>query len=268
MDKFIIHLPRGSKRSSDSSCSRKENSKVMPNKKTKQQMYIDLGQKSFGKTTTCPNCDFVYLIGDFEDEKQHKRHCSLKNNASVFCTAEKYSTIVRFDDDGKVVVASVKAFQTDKCLQVLASQMQKEFGSSIDSLFSEVDDALSVYVRVSDGRAVGCLIHEHIPTRYCVVFEKGNQLSDVDFANASYDKSCLSQATVRDDEFSLGIRYIWVHRDYRSKRVGSELVDAARKLTFFGSVVPKTNVAFSQPTESGLKFAFSYIKADSIMVYK
>jgi hypothetical protein len=47
----------------------------MKNKPKLTQMFIDLGQKSFGKYGTCKICSFLYLIGDLDDEKKHQKHC-------------------------------------------------------------------------------------------------------------------------------------------------------------------------------------------------
>lgn len=40
-----------------------------------RQMYLDLGQKLFGKNKECPNCGMFYVIGDIDDECRHDRLC-------------------------------------------------------------------------------------------------------------------------------------------------------------------------------------------------
>lgn len=272
MDKFIVHLPRGLKRAAV--VGGKENSQdVTSSKRPKQQMYIDLGQKSFGKSSVCPKCDLIYIVGDLEDEKQHKKHCYLKNSAPFFGTCDKYTTIATLDDDGRILSPPLKALQTDKCLQNLAHQMHNEFGYSLDSLFSSAHDhdVFSVYVRLSDGCAVGCLVHERIPKRNCAPLTKEAKVSEVEFnSDDSRENANVLQIEVaaNDDDFMLGVRYLWVHESFRCKRIASELVDAARKFSCFGTIVPKENIAFSQPTEAGRCFALKYVKAENILVYK
>ena len=73
MDKFIILLPKGRKRSIE------DKSKLVKpcEKKLKStQMFLDLGQKSFGSTKSCKICSMIYLIGDFDDELRHKLFCT------------------------------------------------------------------------------------------------------------------------------------------------------------------------------------------------
>lgn len=41
-----------------------------------RQMYLDLGQKLFGKNKECPNCGMFYVIGDIDDECRHSRLCA------------------------------------------------------------------------------------------------------------------------------------------------------------------------------------------------
>jgi hypothetical protein len=48
---------------------------INPLKKV-SQMFIDLGQKSFGASKTCKYCGMVFVVGDTDDERQHITHCS------------------------------------------------------------------------------------------------------------------------------------------------------------------------------------------------
>lgn len=57
---------------------------------------------------------------------------------------------------------------------------------------------------------------------------------------------------------SLGIYQIWVHSNYRNRGIARSLVDAARTHLYFGLIVPVDQLAFSSPTESGVKFARRY----------
>jgi len=57
----------------------------------------------------------------------------------------------------------------------------------------------------------------------------------------------------------LGVNRIWVHSLIRRKGVACFLLDTARRLMASGGTLPKSRVAFSEPTESGVKLAISYI---------
>lgn len=39
------------------------------------QMYLDLGQKSLGKTTVCKICEMVYVTDDIDDTENHRNFC-------------------------------------------------------------------------------------------------------------------------------------------------------------------------------------------------
>ena len=65
----------------------------------------------------------------------------------------------------------------------------------------------------------------------------------------------------------LGVHQIWVHNSHRQKGIASKLVTAARDHLIFGMLVPYELVAFSSPTEEGLRFAKSYIDSERPLIY-
>lgn len=84
------------------------------------------------------------------------------------------------------------------------------------------------------------------------------------------DLSRLLVSTCRDgisvSDVVLGVRQIWVRKDYQRDGVAGLLLDAARR-DFICEGVKKTSVAFSQPTLAGRLFAFSYTKKQRILAY-
>lgn len=65
----------------------------------------------------------------------------------------------------------------------------------------------------------------------------------------------------------LGVKVIWVSRAHRRQQIARELLDCARRCLVFGTVIPVSSVAFSQPTEDGFALAVSYCRSDSILAY-
>lgn len=59
---------------------------------------------------------------------------------------------------------------------------------------------------------------------------------------------------------AVGIRRLWVHPRHRRSGVATALLEAVRRNTAFGSVLPATMVAFSSPTEAGARFARHYVR--------
>jgi hypothetical protein len=65
----------------------------------------------------------------------------------------------------------------------------------------------------------------------------------------------------------LGVKVIWVSRAHRREHIAHELLDCARRCLVFGTVIPVSSVAFSQPTEDGFALAVSYCRSDSVLAY-
>ena len=73
MQNFIVRLP-GSKSLKKQSTSAVI-SKPIGERRQPVQMYLDLGQKSLGKTHRCPSCNMVYVGDDSDDSESHIQFC-------------------------------------------------------------------------------------------------------------------------------------------------------------------------------------------------
>ena len=80
--------------------------------------------------------------------------------------------------------------------------------------------------------------------------------------SSSSSASILSQHPVQ-----LGVKLIWVASRCRRKGIARRLLDSARKNFVFGSVVPITSIAFSQPSEEGFAFAKGYCGGNNVLAY-
>jgi hypothetical protein len=66
----------------------------------------------------------------------------------------------------------------------------------------------------------------------------------------------------------VGVRYIWVHSQYRRQQIAKRLLDAIRVSSCFSSSVLEANqLAFSQLTNDGFSFAKAYCQQDVISCY-
>lgn len=110
MDKFVTTLPRGVKRKKPPTTDVKENKQSLnlstsmkPERHT--QMYIDVGQKSFGKSIQCDACKFFYVIGELDDEKEHRKFCTSARKAVSFTTLKNLPTVTlqEFENDSKII---------------------------------------------------------------------------------------------------------------------------------------------------------------------
>ena len=83
MDKFILALPRNKKLSLNKENEICRESSVMslscshlPNKKRRVvQTCIDAGQKDLNQRLKCEMCSMLYIKGDDDDEREHRKHC-------------------------------------------------------------------------------------------------------------------------------------------------------------------------------------------------
>jgi N-acetyltransferase len=69
----------------------------------------------------------------------------------------------------------------------------------------------------------------------------------------NYERSKLASKAM------LGIHQMWVHSKFRKQGIATRLIDVARERMVFSMVIPPELVAFSSPTEAGVKFATRYV---------
>lgn len=79
MEQFLTRLPNGLGKRKNSTTS-EANKKLLSSLEKKEsskgmQMFIDFGQKSFGKTKTCLKCNMLLVLSDPEDVKRHDKFC-------------------------------------------------------------------------------------------------------------------------------------------------------------------------------------------------
>ena len=69
------------------------------------------------------------------------------------------------------------------------------------------------------------------------------------------------------EEAALGIKQIWVSKNSRRQGIAKRMVEAARARFYYGFVVPREKVAFSQLSNAGYSFAQSYMEQGVLLVY-
>jgi GNAT superfamily N-acetyltransferase len=93
------------------------------------------------------------------------------------------------------------------------------------------------------------------------------------------DDLCLETETEEDNNKSpkqedqqksyfVGVRYLWVHSEYRRKKIAARLLDSIRSHFLFGQIIESHEIAFTQLTENGFQFAQSYSRSDRIACYQ
>ena len=104
VDKILCKKRKISKARSNNSL--KIDKSINPNsvhKKPKlQQSFLDLGQKSFGKTIHCQVCNFYFVKGDVEDEISHRKHCQQTVNP-IELPSKKFTSEMTLENGAEIV---------------------------------------------------------------------------------------------------------------------------------------------------------------------
>ncbi|PIO52814.1 hypothetical protein TELCIR_25875 [Teladorsagia circumcincta] len=83
----------------------------------------------------------------------------------------------------------------------------------------------------------------------------------------------ITGETIRPNAPIVGVNRLWTHPAARRKGIASETLDVIRKWYFTGVLVPRTRVAFSDPTDIGRQFAERYLRNEgqsncSVLTYR
>eukprot|EP01039_Chlorochromonas_danica_P005245 gene5242-5778_t len=285
MDQFILRLPKGGlstkkKRSPDD---RGGESGLPPSKASRGQMYLDFGQRSFSRAQTCDLCGLLYVATDLDDVTEHKRFCRMARAPPTlpitFSNHMQELTswgngggcdekVVRVGD-GKSCEALKKAFLlAENCLG--ATEQYKVAWKGLYLYLVGRDVAgLLVVDEVVDSAVVELSFFEEVssmtisdPVPSPPILPNVYLDSSPSSITSPFRKVSLSAhpttPTPRNPSIRLGVRVIWIHPDYRRREIGHRLIDTARRFQFFGKVLSRQEIAFSQPTEAGFAFALKY----------
>lgn len=102
------------------------------------------------------------------------------------------------------------------------------------------------------------MVVEEISTAYQV---KSEYMKSGGVEDAVYDDASAVQA-------SMGVLQMWVDRTFRRCGFAHRLLDCARERFFFGHVVPRSQLAFSQLSSMGYACARAYLEdGEELLVY-
>ena len=217
--------------------------------KKKQQLYLDFGQKSFGKRTLCPICNMLYVNGLEEDEVQHSKICQ-QYKLGVSYHGFKRERLIQMCEDGEKIIEIRSTDPPRHLMKVSQVKTIVEKDMSFTSNNSKLPD-LTYYLYISSKKTiVGFLSVHPLSEAYPVI---------------SYDINMRSQIPKK---VTMGIYLIWTLKSNRRKGIANKLVDAARERFVYGMRVEKEKIAFSSPTEHGMQFAKKYIGIEKkVLVY-
>ena len=257
-----------------------------------QQLYLDLGQRNFGKQTVCDICGMLFVHGVEEDAKEHERICKEIREGVAFQFQRKACRVV-VDFAGNASTGAAKAATVPNdsgyivevrpsdshALRQKASAVtaivDKELGFAQASALALSNastghkkqagstngrPAPTVFLYIRQKKVVGMVSAEVTRQAYRLLSVENKNYDTDDkeqrHHRRNYPQHERSTQTYRS---MIGIHKLWVHSKVRNQSIATRLVSSARARMVFGTVVPANLVAFSSPTEAGARFAQTYV---------
>ena len=261
------------------------------------QTQIDLGGKLH---KTCRSCGMQYVPSNAEDAALHKKfHVKHKNGIAVsraFMDATRSRKLAEIGERQHVISISrsdpkVLRSQAQEVLEVAntelgsisldeellwgqhivedriqrhrypdyASETEEKLDQDPKSGRSEGEcDRFKVYLLLRDKNCVGLCLAETISKANKVV-EPDEKMTVPQEPQAKSSSISISKHT---DPALLGISRIWTSTGHRNEGVATALLDCVAANFLYGLTIPKNQIAFSQPTESGGRLARKWFGAE------
>lgn len=219
------------------------------------QSTIDLGQKM---QTTCKLCNMSYVPSNHSDQEMHAQfHKSYVSNLTWHEQMSKIwsGTLPKNETVGVVVVVTAHtAANHQKKISEIVEQIEVELGGVKGSWggFGGATDR-KVFLTVVEKKPVGVLVVERIRHAYTALVTADGQIEE-DVADGAKD-------------VIMGISRLWTSHCRRRQGIASLMIEIAQLHFIYGTYIERHQVAFSQPTESGGRFARAWWGGSGWLVY-
>ncbi|KAH7839315.1 hypothetical protein Vadar_002557 [Vaccinium darrowii] len=268
-------------------------SRILKKKRSYAQLHLDLGQSDF-LLHTCSICGFMYACGHEGDEKVHKDYTHGMQFKGWH--NERVVNLPSTTTGRVILVLDGDPTAHKKKVQKVVEMMEIDLGSGW-----LINKSFKVCLYILQKRIAGCLVAEPIKTAYRVLSnleapesikgsnanKNGSNSSKLQFGGINFQREAVKRAPSAINPVALeeelmgavilgneavpaicGIRGIWVAPSMRRKQIASQLLDAARVSFCEGFVLKSYQLAFSDPTSSGMALACSYFHTTSFLAYK
>ncbi|OJD12849.1 hypothetical protein AJ78_06612 [Emergomyces pasteurianus Ep9510] len=238
---------------------------------TLKQMQIDLGGDM---RKTCATCGMEYIPSNAEDVALHKKFHDMNSSgvdlgkAFVRANACRWVYEAARFDEGYVVIVDRKSSPSarNQAMRVLEVVNKELSAPDIEEsvLWSQTEppkrlrkngakeeaDRFKVFLHMKDSKCVGLCLTERIWESHVV---KRPDRS----GNTRTDGEPLSSSSITASEEAypavVGISRVWTSASSRRKGIAMDLLDCVVSNYIYGMEIPKSQIAFSQPTESGCR---------------
>lgn len=245
-----------------------------------KQMQLDLGREV---RKTCATCGMEYIPSNAEDAALHKKFHDMNatgvdlGKAFMRANASRWVYEATRFDEGYVVIVDRKASpsaknQAKKVLEVISKDLSSPEIPD-DALWSQIEppkhvhapesreedgdrdekvDRYKVFLHMKDSRCVGACLTERIwesrPVQRLAA-DPNNNSSSVTAGDTIHTAM-------------VGISRIWTSGSSRRKGIAMDLLDCVVVNFIYGMEIPRDQIAFSQPTESGKRLIQSFFSPD------
>jgi N-acetyltransferase len=229
-----------------------------------------------------------YVPSNAEDVASHKKFHDINSSgvdlgkAFVKANASRWVYEAARFDEGYVVIVDRKASpsaknQAKRVLEVVNTELSAaEIEDSVlwgqtappkrlrKNGSTEETDRFKVFLHMKDSKCVGLCLTERIWEAHPVKRPDAKQTN-------GETVSASSSITVSDEVHPavVGISRVWTCPASRRKGIAMDLLDCVVSNYFYGMEIPKSQIAFSQPTESGCRLLQAFFGPDEVWhVYK
>ncbi|KAI5303816.1 N-acetyltransferase O1 (Establishment of cohesion protein 1) [Ascosphaera pollenicola] len=133
---------------------------------------------------------------------------------------------------------------------LLASQMERA-------------DRYKVFLHMKDSKCVGLCLTERIWESNLIEKPKSPPQRDTSDPTKPVNMSSSITASTTVEPAIVGISRIWTSASSRRKGIAMDLLDCVRSNYIYGMEIPKEQIAFSQPTESGCRLIGAFYGDDT-----
>lgn len=276
----LSEVNSNSVRSSTDPPKKKAQKQDLEQQPARKQMQLDLGREV---RKTCSTCGMEYIPSNSEDAALHKKFHDMNSTgvdlgkAFMRANASRWVYEATRFDEGYVVIVDRKASpsaknQAKKVLEVISKDLSSPEIPD-DALWSQIEppkhvqdqesrdedgdrdgdekvDRYKVFLHMKDSRCVGACLTERIwESRPVQRLSSDNNSSSVTAGDETHPAI-------------VGISRIWTSGSSRRKGIAMDLLDCVVVNFIYGMEIPRDQIAFSQPTESGKRLIQSFFGPD------
>jgi len=151
----------------------------------------------------------------------------------------------------------------------ISKHLEYELGC-IEGWISKCRSSVLIYLDTTF-ELKGCVVLESNPVSAFLGYIKASKVvipgNEIEFLNESNSSSVIAKKSSGRKRCQCAVRVIWTSKDSRRNKIASKMLDCARAQIINGQIIPRKNIAFSQPTMAGSRFIESYVQSSEFLVY-